>query len=88
MRKITPSEKLIIERLIFPETFEVIQEETELPYGALRDDIINLVNFRLIEISVSDSMLDNGTGFYDSDKLNNCTFRATSAGLKQIKQFS
>ena len=33
--KITKSERRVLERLIFPETFQIIMEETGLLYGEL-----------------------------------------------------
>lgn len=87
MRKLTPSERLILERLIFPEPFDVIMEETEMAYGPLRDDLINLVNFRFVEVVEPDDE-DRGTPFYDSDNIRDCRFRATKIGLKTIRQYT
>ena len=86
MRKLFPSEKKVLSRLIFPETYDVILEETGLQSGALRDDLINLINYRLIEIVDSDQNNVSGTSFYDADNLDDFTFRATKSGLKQIRE--
>jgi two-component system CheB/CheR fusion protein len=43
-RKITESEQQVLNKLIFPETFQDILDETGLLYGELRDDLINLLN--------------------------------------------
>ena len=45
MRKLYTSEIEVLSRLIFPETYDVLLEETRLPPGALRDDLITLINF-------------------------------------------
>ncbi|MFA5669161.1 MAG: hypothetical protein WC967_07950 [Balneolaceae bacterium] len=82
MRKITASERKIIESLIFPEPFEVIMEETEFPYGTLRDDLINLVNYRYVEVVNLDPSEDSSLTYFDSDNIRECTFRATKIGLK------
>lgn len=84
-RKITTSERRVLEKLIFPETFEVILEETGLLYGELRDDLINLLSFGFIEAYERNGTKIALTSFYDSDNLQNFTFRATSKGLSEIK---
>ncbi|WP_020402036.1 hypothetical protein [Gracilimonas tropica] len=87
MRKLTPSERKILDRLIFPESFDVIQEETELAYGEIRDDIINLMNSRLIEVVDSDhSPADNSIQWFDSDNIKESTFRITKSGIKHMKR--
>lgn len=85
MKKLTPSERLVIERLIFPESFEVIMEETQMDYGALRDDLMNLVNFKFVEVFNPED-IDTGLAFYDSDNIREFTFRATKTGLKSIRR--
>ena len=88
MRKLFSSEKQILERLIFTESYEVLLDETGLHIGALRDDLINLINYRLIEVIHSDnsSISVNGVSFYDSDNLHELSFRATKMGLKYIRE--
>ncbi|MBO6536809.1 MAG: hypothetical protein JJ966_11330 [Balneolaceae bacterium] len=86
MRKLYPSEKLVLARLIFPEPYDVLLEETGLPSGALRDDLINLINYRLIEVVNTEVVQQDSTAFYDSDNLHDFTFRATKTGLKQIRE--
>lgn len=83
--KVSKSERRVIERLIFPESFQVIMEETGLQYGELRDDLINLLNFGFVEAYEDDGKKITLTGFYDSDNLQNFTFRATKRGLSAIK---
>lgn len=82
--KITPSERSVLERLIFPEPFATIMEETGLQYGELRDDLINLLNFGFVETYQFKGKKITITEFYDSDNLQNFTFRATSKGLAAI----
>lgn len=86
MRKLIPSEKLILERLIFPESYNVILEETALHPGTLRDDLINLISLRLVEVIDLHMPEPIGSSFYDSDNMAECTFRATTTGLKHIRQ--
>ncbi|MAO64496.1 MAG: hypothetical protein CL666_05810 [Balneola sp.] len=86
MRKLTPSERSILDRLIFPESFDVIQEETELAYGELRDDIINLMNSRLIEVVESEQSPKNSIQWFDSDNIKESTYRITKSGIKHMKQ--
>lgn len=86
MRKLTNSERTVIERLIFPESFDVIMEETEMLYGELRDDLMNLVNYRLVEVVNNDEYNDSKMSFYDSDNIKEFSFRATKSGLKILNQ--
>lgn len=88
MRKLIPSEKKILKCLIFPEPYDVLLEETGSDKGALRDDLINLINYRLIEIIDPESSDQNGTSFYDSDNVHEFSFRATKTGLKQIREIA
>jgi hypothetical protein len=85
MRKLTPSEHKILDRLIFPEPFDVIQDETQLKYGELRDDIINLMNSRLIEAVNPDEPNQNKTYPFDSDNVKDSTFRITKSGIKHME---
>lgn len=84
--KISKSERSVLEQLIFPESFDNILEETGLQYGELRDDLINLLSFRFVEAYKNDGKRAELTSFYDSDNLQDFTFRATKKGLSAIKQ--
>jgi len=84
-RKITKTEQQVLEKLIFPETFQDILDETGLLYGELRDDLINLLSFGFIEAYERSCTKIALTSFYDSDNLQDFTFRATSKGLAEIK---
>ncbi len=83
--KITPSEKSVLERLIFPESFQVVMEETGLAYGELRDDLINLLSFGFVQAYERSGSKIALTSFYDSDNLQDFTFQATKKGLSEIK---
>lgn len=84
-RKITETEKCVLEKLIFPEKFQDILDETGLLYGELRDDLINLLSFGFVEAYERSGNKISLTSFYDSDNLQDFTFRATSKGLTEIK---
>lgn len=84
-RKVTLSEKKVLEKLIFPESFDSIMEETGLQYGELRDDLINLMSFGFIEAYVNNGKRIVLSTFYDSDNLQDFTYRATKKGLSAIK---
>ena len=86
MRKLYTSEIEVLSRLIFPEPYDVLLEETGLPPGARRDDLITLINFRLIEVWQSGSVEINRAPSYDSDHIEGYTFRATATGLKHIRK--
>lgn len=83
--KITPTERRVLQKLIFPEHFYVVQEETGLQYGELRDDLINLLSFGFVEAYEEKGKKITLTNFYDSDNLQDFTFRATKKGLSVIK---
>lgn len=84
--KVTASERRVLERLIFPETFTVVQDETGLLYGELRDDLINLLSFGFVEAYEQHGSTVTLSAFYDSDNLQDFTFRATKKGLSAIKK--
>lgn len=86
MRKLTPSEKKILDRLIFPETFDMIQEETGLQFGEIRDDLINLMSHNLIEAVDPEKPESGSTIFSDTDNLRDSSFRITKAGIKYLGQ--
>jgi hypothetical protein len=84
--KLTPSELSILRVLIFAEDFSLIQSETGLSFGAIRDDLIKLINHGYIEV------YDDHVGyasapspFYDSDNIDHFRFKATKLGLKSIQ---
>ncbi len=85
-RKVSKSERKVLERLIYPESFQIILEETGLQYGELRDDLINLLNFGFVEAYEDDGRKLTLTGFYDADNLQDFTYQATKRGLSAIKK--
>ncbi len=82
--KLTPSENAILRELIFPESFSHIENETGLSFGAIRDDLIKLINHGYIEVFDSDTHL-SVSPFYDSDNIRDFSFKATKIGLKRIQ---
>lgn len=85
-RKLTPSEKTIVRELIFMESFQHLEEETGLGYGTLRDDLITLINHRMVEVFDTESE-QPVSPFYDSDNIRQFSFKATNAGLKKIQEY-
>jgi predicted transcriptional regulator len=82
-QKLTSSELTVLESLIYPESFAKIMDETGQQSGELRDNLINLLNYGLIE-AFDDNKQVRSTEFYDVDNLPDFTFRATSKGLALI----
>ncbi len=84
MRKITISERLVLGQLLHVETFDTLLEETQLPRGALRDDLMNLLNIGYLEAY---DILPSGhrkTRFCDTDNLEKYAYRATRTGLNAL----
>jgi hypothetical protein len=82
--KLTTSETAILRELIFPEPFSHILSETGLPFGAIRDDLIKLINHGFIEVYEENSP-SSPSAFYDSDHVDQFTYKATRLGLKRIQ---
>jgi hypothetical protein len=82
--KLTPSEIAIIRVLIFPEGFDLIQEETNLSFGAVRDDLMKLINHGYVEV-YDERSGPEPSAFYDSDNIKEFSFKATRMGLKKIQ---
>lgn len=82
--KLTSSETAILRELIFPEPFSHILSETGLPYGAIRDDLIKLINHGFIEV-FEENAPASATVFYDSDHVDQFIYKATKLGLKRIQ---
>jgi hypothetical protein len=83
-QKLTPSETAILRELIFAERFDHIQSETGLTFGAIRDDLMKLINHGYIEVYDEDRGPDP-SAFYDSDNIDRFSFKATKLGLKRIQ---
>lgn len=86
MIKVTIPQKNILQRLIFPESFSTIMEETGMRYGEIRDDIMQLLHLGLIKAVGLNPQDVKKMVFYDLDNVNSCLFQATPRGLKVIKQ--
>lgn len=84
MHTITKTEKEVLQKLIYPENFENVQKETNLAYGELRDDLINLLNFGFVEAYEKSGDTIAETKFYDEDNLHLFSYRATGKGLSEI----
>lgn len=83
MKKVTSSQRNVLERLIFIEDYNSLLEETGLQRGELRDDLMQLINAGMIEV-YDDDRSNRLTG-YDSDNLQFFSFRATRSGLNMLK---
>jgi len=84
--KLTKSEKTILRELIFQEPFEHLITETGYTYGTMRDDLIKLIKHSYIE--VFDTLSGQSISpFYDSDKIQQFSFKATKTGLKSIQDY-
>jgi len=85
--KLTASEKFVLSFLIFPEAFDMVMEESGMQYGALRDDLINLINHGYVEVYLKDGS-KSVSPFYDADNLEQFAFKATNSGLNAIKGYA
>lgn len=86
-QKLSDSEKAILRELIFPESFEHIQAETGFTFGTIRDDLIKLINHGFIEV-YEDDLTTSVSPFYDSDNIDQFSFKATNRGLKIIQNYA
>lgn len=77
--KATPSQKQVINQLIFIESYYTLLEETGHHRGALRDDLTQLINAGMVEVFDEDKA--KRLSGYDQDHLEYFSFRATSRGL-------
>lgn len=84
-QKLTPSEKTIIRELIFMESFQHLANETGFSFGTIRDDLITLINHQMVEVFDTESG-QTVSPFYDSDNIQQFSFKATKAGLKKIQE--
>ncbi|MGM0588549.1 MAG: hypothetical protein ACQETE_09060 [Bacteroidota bacterium] len=84
MTEITASQRSIIDKLIFPEPFDRILEETGLTYGELRDELITMLNEGLVTVMEENGQKVERQYFYDTDNLRSFSFQATKNGLAQL----
>lgn len=82
--KLTLSEKEILGLLIYPEPFHQILEESQIPYGAVRDDLMNLISHGYVDVYLIDGSRPISP-FYDTDHLEQFAYKATKNGLKAIQ---
>lgn len=82
--KLTPAERNILKRLIFPELFDSLLEETGMHSGSMRADIMHLVSHGYVEVLYADK-ITSASPFYDSDHIEDFSFKATKIGLKAIQ---
>jgi len=89
MAKIKPtlSERQILDLLIYRESFRYIQSETGLSFGAIRDDLMNLINHGFIEVYETENDFQSAT-VYDTDRIDLFYFKATKTGLKTIQRYA
>lgn len=86
MKRISNSQKTILENLVFMEDYHTILVETGLDKGSLRDDLINLLNGRFImAYEIGRSSVPSQVTSFDSDNLHRYHFRATREGLQATK---
>ncbi len=85
MNRPTSPQKQILDKLLYPEPFENIQEETGLDYGILRDELISLINYGYVVAYESDGGSEANIHFYDNDNLHLFTFKATKLGLTALR---
>lgn len=83
--QLTPSERQILERTLYAESFDRLLEETGLDAGSLRDDLNHLVSLRLIQVCRMEGER-KPVSFYDLDHLGRFAFRATGSGLRAMQR--
>lgn len=84
-------EKLILEALVFPESFEVIKKEVKAPEKVIKDCIKLAIRKKWISPVLWNEAKDifETSFIYDSDNFKGYYFQATAKGLKAIgKNFS
>ena len=74
----------VLRQCLFPESFEAICDEceTEKKASVIADAIKNLLHYKLLIATNMDSSL---TWVYDSDKMQESTFRATANGVEWME---
>ncbi len=85
--KLILSQKNILRHLIFVESFDHIQTETGYDFGTIRDDLIQLINHGFVEVYDLESET-SVSPFYDSDNIDQFSFKATKTGLKKIQRYA
>lgn len=85
--KPTASECHILSFLIYPESFHQLLDETGFQRGPLRADLMNLISHGYIQVYLADQKT-LVSPFYDSDNLDQYSFKATKTGLNTIRQYA
>lgn len=87
MTQTTRSQQRILEKIIFPESYHNLKEETGLSRGELRDDLTTLMHRNMIEVFEEDSGTQGPkVRHFDNDHPENYFYRATKSGLDEIKR--
>ena len=82
MGKLTESQKLILQNLIFVEHYNHIREETGLTAGEIRDDLISLQHHNMIEVFEGfGGNVGQKVRHFDNDHPELFYYRATKSGL-------
>ena len=85
MSKVTETQRIILQQLIYTEHYNHIREETGLAAGVIRDDLINLTHLNMIEVFEDQ---DGGAGckirHFDNDHPELFYYRATKSGLNAM----
>lgn len=85
--RITDSQRALLRRMIFHETFSELRDETGLHAGVVRDDLLILLHKGYVEVFLEVGQVSEPVRqmAYDSDHLNLYLFRASHTGLRQIQ---
>lgn len=85
MTKISASQRLILDKTIFIESFDTLLTETQAHRGALRGDLMFLLNSGFLEAYDQTTPDHRKAPFCDMDHLEQYAFRATTTGLRALK---
>lgn len=87
MSNITESQRLILQLLIFTESYDHIRLETGLSTGVVRDDLITLMHKNMIEVFESQSgTVGTKVRHFDNDHPEDFFYRATKSGLGAMRK--
>ncbi len=87
MGKITTSQRLILESLIYVESYSHIHAETGLSFGEIRDDLISLSHLNMIEVYEGpDGNISQKVRHFDNDHPESFFYRATREGLNALNR--
>ena len=86
MVKLTQSQRMILENLIYVESYKHICDETGLSFGEIRDDLITLSHLNMIEVFEGYSgNIGQKVRHFDNDHPEFFYYRATKSGLNAIQ---